>query len=48
MQSALQQKTLHWGQKAAIVTFSTGIFFWGLERTLPAFHNFLIGAFSCH
>ena len=48
LQSALQQERLHWAQKAAISTFSIGIFFWGLDRTVPAIHNFLMGAISCH
>ncbi|WP_320668212.1 hypothetical protein [Prochlorococcus sp. MIT 1307] len=48
LQSALQQKSLHWAQKAAITTFSTGIFFWGLDRAVPAFHDFLMTTFSCH
>jgi hypothetical protein len=48
LQSALQQERLHWAQKAAITTFSTGIFFCGLDRAVPSFHNFLMGAFFCH
>ena len=48
LQSALKQESLHWAQKAAIATFSTGIFFWGLDRAVVPFHGFLMGIFSCH
>jgi len=47
LQSALQQERFHSAQKAAITTFSTGIF-WGLDRAVPSSHNFLMGAFFCH
>ncbi len=47
LQSALQQKSLHWAQKAAITTFSTGIFLWGLDRAVPSFHAFLMDSFFC-
>ena len=47
MQDALQQTKLHWGQKAAITTFSTGIFFLGIDRAIPQFHSFFINLFSC-
>jgi len=48
LQSALQQKSLHWAQKTAITTLSAGIFFFGLDRAVPTFHGFLMGMLSCH
>ncbi len=48
MNSALQQTSLHWAQKAAIYVFSSGIFLWGLDRSIPSFDGFIRGLFACH
>ncbi len=49
MNSALSNvSNLHWAQKAAIYVFSIGIFLSGLDRAVPAFHNFLMGFIACN
>ena len=48
LQEAFQDKNLHWAQKAAVYTFSLGIFFIGLSRTFPSFNNLLMGIFRCN
>jgi len=49
MNSALTNASnLHWAQKTAIYVFSLGVFFSGLDRAIPAFHNFFIGFIACN
>jgi len=39
---------LNWAQKTLVTLFASTLFIYGLDRTVPAVHNFLMGAFSCH
>ena len=49
MNSALSRSSgLNWAQKTLATLFASTLFIYGLDRTVPGVHNFLMGAFSCH